>query len=70
MTMIDNPQGCKIGWAIYDNEAEAIARAASETARREERAAQGYDFGWLWPGTLKHMTDHPEHGECWIVVTT
>lgn len=70
MTMIANPQGCKVGWAIFDNEAEAIERAASETARREARAAQGYDFGYQWPGALNHLTEHPDYGECWIVVTT
>lgn len=70
MTLIANPQGCKVGWAIYDNEAEAEARAVAEQKLRVERAAEGYDFGYQWPGAIKHMTDHYEHGECWIVTTT
>jgi hypothetical protein len=71
MTMIDNPQGCKVGWAVYDNEAEAKARAAEEEIARERKFKQGYDFGYQWPGSIKHYPDHPKLGvECWEVVTT
>lgn len=70
MTMIANPQGCKVGWAYYDNEAEAHARAAKEEVARVRRAEQGYDFGYQWPGAVQHYTDHAQYGECWMVVTT
>ena len=70
MTLLDSPQGCKVGWAIYDNEEEAIARSKREEELRVERAKEGYDFGYQWPGAVKHLTEHPDYGECWIVVTT
>lgn len=71
MTMIANPQGCKVGWAFYDNEAEATERAKTEAANRERMFADGYDFGYQWPGGgVQHHPNHPEHGECWMVVTT
>jgi len=70
MALIAEPQGCKVGWAYYDNEAEAAERAALESRRREERAAQGYDFGYQWPGAMKHFPAHPDYAECWQVVTT
>lgn len=50
--------------ADYDGEGEA-ARAIVE---RERKAALGYDFGFQWPGSISHVADHPEHGECWVVV--
>jgi hypothetical protein len=71
MALLDNPQGCKVGWAIYDNEAEANARAELEVEARERKFAQGYDFGYQWPGSVKHIAEHPDHGcDVWIVVTT
>lgn len=71
MAMVANPQGCKVGWAVYDNEAEAIERSKEEEVARERKFAQGYDFGYQWPGSVKHMTEHPDYdGEVWIVVTT
>jgi len=69
MTMLENPQGCKVGWAYYDNEAEANERAEAEKVNRDRMFAQGYDFGWQWPGSVEKI-DHPVHGECWKVVTT
>jgi hypothetical protein len=70
MTMLANPQGCKVGWAYYDNEAEATERAKAEADRRERQLARGYDFGYQWPGSVEHIAEHPEYGECWKVVTT
>jgi hypothetical protein len=69
MAMLANPQGCKIGWAYYDNEAEARRRAERESERRDRLAAKGYDFGYAWPGSVEHLPAHPEFGECWKVVT-
>lgn len=70
MTMLANPQGCKVGWAYYDNEAEATERGKTEEVNRERMLLDGYDFGYLWPGTVSHIGDHPEYGACWMVVTT
>ena len=67
--LLDNPQGCKVGWAWYDNEAEAIERAKAEGERRERMFSQGYDFGYQWPGAIDHRV-HPKYGECWVVITT
>ena len=69
MALIHNPQGCKVGWAFYDNEAEATARAQAENAARDREFAQGYDFGYQWPGAMTHIENHPDFGECWMVVT-
>ena len=72
MTLIANPQGCKVGWAFYSTEAEAVERGRVEDEARVRRLAQGYDFGYQWPGsgTIKHHPNHPEYGECWSLVTT
>jgi hypothetical protein len=70
MALITQESGCKIGWAYYDNEAEARERGKAESIRRDSLAARGYDFGYAWPGSVEHMPDHAKHGECWKVVTT
>jgi hypothetical protein len=70
MALLSNPQGCKIGWAYYDNEDEAKERAKAEERNRERKFELGFDFGYSWPGSIQHIPDHPEHGECWMVVTT
>lgn len=68
--MVEMKGGCKVGWETYDNEAEAQAAAERESIARERKFAQGYDFGFQWPGSIRHVPDHPEHGEVWVVVTT
>jgi hypothetical protein len=70
MALITTRSGCKVGWAYYSTEAEAQACAKREAAAREQMLREGYDFGYLWPGTITHLPAHPEHGECWQVVTT
>ena len=70
MAMINQYSGCKVGWETYDTLAEA--EAASERARSEanRKAAHGYDFGYLSPGSIEHHEMHPRHGvECWTVTT-
>lgn len=59
--------GCKVGWETFTDEAAARARAETAATMRDRKLARGYDFGYLWPGTVQHVADHPEHGECWIV---
>ena len=70
MALLDTKSGCKVGWAIYDNEAEATERSETEAVNRDRMFGQGYDFGYQWPGAVKHFDEHPDYGECWIVVTT
>ena len=70
MSLLKEDGGCKVGWAWYDNEAEATKRSEVESAARERKFAQGYDFGYQWPGAITHHPEHHEYGECWVVVTT
>lgn len=67
--LISQRSGCKVGWSIFDNEAEAQACADEAAKQRDRMFKQGYDFGYQWPGAITHHENHHEHGECWIVVT-
>lgn len=69
MAMVRQESGCKVGWEVYDNEAEAKAAAARAAEERERKAALGYDFGYQWPGSIQHFENHHEFGECWRVCT-
>lgn len=69
MAMVEIKGGCKVGWETYDNEAEAKEAAARASEERDRKFRLGYDFGYLWPGTIQHVPDHPEFGEVWIVTT-
>jgi hypothetical protein len=69
MALIHTESGCKVGWAYYDDAAEAEARGKEEAVARVRQAALGYDFGYQWPGSVQHIAAHPEHGECWKVTT-
>jgi len=69
MALVELRGGCKVGWETYDNEVEAQAAAERASKERERKFKLGYDFGYQWPGSIKHVSDHPEHGECWIVTT-
>jgi len=71
MSMIDQKFGCKVGWETYDNEAEALARSESAAKQRDRMFEQGYDFGYLWPGAVKHIAEHPDYDgkDVWVVVT-
>ena len=66
MALIEESYGCKVGWAVYDNEAEAQTRAESAKHDAHRRVAQGYDFGYCVPGSITHSAKHPD-GERWIV---
>lgn len=67
MARIDYTGGCKVAWETYDNEAEANEASARAVVEAERKAKLGYDFGYCWPGEVKHIEAHPVHGECWIV---
>lgn len=68
--------GCKVGWEIYDNEAEALEAAERAKVDAERKWAQGYDFGYQVPGAVKHVDfyyrhgdqkDQPSYEDCWVV---
>ena len=69
MSLVGQESGCKVGWEFYDNEAEAVTASERAARDRDRMFAQGYDFGYLWPGTILHLPDQAEYGECWRVVT-
>lgn len=68
--LLGQKSGCKVGWEFYDNEAEALKASEREVKARERKFKQGFDFGYLSPGAVKHIEAHDEFGDCWIVVTT
>ena len=68
MAEIAHIGGCKVAWSVHDSEESAEACAAQAKIDRERMAAQGYDFGYQWPGSIRHHEAHPAYGECWIVV--
>lgn len=70
LPLLNTESGCKVGWAVYDNEAEATERSKQEAVARERMFGQGYDFGYQWPGSVNHVPEHKKYGECWIVTTT
>lgn len=49
--------GCKVRWFYYTSEEDA--KKAADVARREavHRSDQGYDFGYMCPGSIQpHLT--------------
>lgn len=65
MAMIDKSAGCKVGWETFDSEAEAHARSATAVEEARSRAARGYDFGYLVPGTIN--TSERDGKRVWVV---
>ena len=64
MALVSQRSGCKVGWDVYDNEDEARAAAVFQASERERKFALGYDFGYLWPGSVAQLPDGN-----WQVVT-
>lgn len=62
--LVKETYGCKVGWATYDNEAEARERAEEAKADAVRRAALGYDFGYSVPGSVTKVKGRDE----WMVV--
>jgi len=44
--------GCKVSWATYENEADAIDCAVFATVEAVFSAQDGYDFGYQSPGSI------------------
>ena len=68
MSLLGHNSGCKVGWSFFDNEEEALAASDKAAKDRERKFAQGYDFGYQWPGAISHLPDHPVYGDCWMVI--
>jgi len=68
MTAIGHRTGCKVAWQYFATEEEAQLAAAAARDDAVRLAAQGYDFGYQVPGTVRRLADHPRYGECWEVV--
>lgn len=49
--------GVKVSWSYYDSEDDA--KKAAEAAKSNARilAGQGYDFGYMAPGSVEKVTD-------------
>lgn len=55
--LISQYSGCKVGWEVYDDEAEARAAAERAKAEADRKAALGYDFGYCIPGEVVRTRD-------------
>jgi hypothetical protein len=49
--------GAKVGWEVYRLKKDAVARAEAARAHALELRKQGYDFGFLVPGTVNKVRD-------------
>lgn len=49
--------GCKVSWYTYatKEEAERVSKIAEKDAA--EQRAEGFDFGYLWPGDIRKEDD-------------
>lgn len=68
MAHLATKAGCKVGWefySTYDEALEASKKAKKEAARK---FALGFDFGYQVPGAISKLNDHPEYGDCWMVI--
>lgn len=59
--------GNKVGWLYYTTEEEARTAAKVAIAEAIEKKEQGYDFGYLTPGTITKVTEGMYEG-LWEVV--
>jgi hypothetical protein len=52
--------GMKVEWRYYATLEEAQAAARTAIVKAEQRAAEGYDFGYQSPGAIRkaHSSDH------------
>lgn len=54
---VKRTSGCKVGWYVYDNLADAEKASKVASARASEMAGFGYDFGYCSPGEIRHGAD-------------
>lgn len=53
--LITHVGGAKVGWNYWSTRDEAEADAKKQASERERKLALGYDFGYLWPGTVEEI---------------
>ena len=49
--------GCKVSWRTYKTAVEAEEAAKIAARDRDLDLAEGYDFGYLWPGDISKNDD-------------
>ena len=54
---LDLECGCKVSWRTYKTLEEAEQAAKVAAVDRDSDLAEGYDFGYLWPGTITKNED-------------
>jgi len=52
-TPVKMRSGAKVGWLYYRTKEEAVKASYRAKSRAKLLAAQGYDFGYLTPGTIR-----------------
>jgi hypothetical protein len=50
---ITSRSGNKVGWLYYKTKKDAIAASKLAVIEAEHKSALGYDFGYLWPGSIR-----------------
>lgn len=55
MGLLTHRSGAKVGWNYWSTREEAEADAKVQADARERQLARGYDFGYLWPGTIDEI---------------
>jgi hypothetical protein len=51
--LLTHVSGAKVGWNYWSTREEAEADAKHQASERGRKLSLGYDFGYLWPGTLE-----------------
>lgn len=60
---VDIRSGCKVGWYYYKDEKDAKKAAKKAKSEAARMSCQGYDFGFMCPGTITFMRiEGPHHG--------
>lgn len=49
--------GCKVSWYTYGTEAEATAVSKIAQQEASDLRAEGFDFGYMWPGDIRKEDD-------------
>lgn len=57
MALIETRSGCKVGWEVYNDRAEAEARGRVAEVQMRDMEMRGYDFGYQVPGEVRQTAD-------------
>ena len=53
--LITHSSGCKVGWNYWSTAEEAAADSVKQRDEAARKAARGYDFGYLSPGSVEEV---------------